>query len=93
VALLLEDWAIWERFERHYRTGQLIWSGDDDEWGALPEERSRRREIGLLLQESLTVNSDKRIVARAEFRAAEPGEPDEIPGVMRRLEVRWVPVE
>ena len=92
-ALALEDWAIWKRFERQYRGGEVAWSGAKDEWGALPEDWPRHREIASVLDTALAIDPHRRIVAVAEFRARQPAPPDSAPGAMRPLEVRWTPVE
>ena len=89
----MEDWAIWQRFQREYRAGRVKWGGTEDEWGALPEDQPRQRELRLVLERALVIDPQRRVVARAEFRAREPVPQDLPPGVMRPLEVRWTPVE
>jgi hypothetical protein len=92
-ALAMEDWAIWRRFERRHRAGEAAWSGAEDEWGALPEDLARRRELRPALEAAMAIDPARRIVARAEFRASEPVPKDSPLGVLRPLEVRWTPVE
>src|SRR5690349_8375478 len=63
LALALEDWAIWERFESAYRTGQVTWSGVEEEWGALPDELARKRELLTLLKPVLVIDPAARVMA------------------------------
>jgi hypothetical protein len=93
LAVALEDWAIWRRFERAYRAGEVGWSGDEREWGALPEDRARHEELRPALDRALTIDGARRLVARGEFRPHGPRPADASPGVMRDLEVRWTPAE
>src|SRR5678809_69802 len=91
-ALAMENWAIWQRFEARHRAGEVVWSGIADEWGALPEDLSRHRELAVALAHDLTIDSANRVLAHAEFRVVDSDE--EFPsGVLRPLEVRWLPVE
>jgi len=92
-AIALEDWAIWRRFERAYHAGEVQWSGDEREWGALPEDRARQEELRPALERALTIDAARQFVVRGEFRAQEPVRADARPGVMHQLEVRWSPVE
>jgi hypothetical protein len=92
-ALALEDWEIWCRFERRYHRGEVAWSGAEDEWGALPEELARHREIRPVLDRVMAIDPASRIVARAEFRAMKLEPADALSGILRPLKVRWVPVE
>lgn len=92
-AVALEDWAIWRRFERAHHSGEVRWSGDEREWGALPEDRARHDQLRPALDRALTVDPARRFVARGEFQAQRPAPADIPPGVMRQLEVRWTPVE
>lgn len=93
LAVILEDWEIWRRFERAYKEGEVAWSGKEDEWGALPAELPRRRALAPLVEQVLTIDESQRIVARGEFRARENASPNLPPGVMRPLEVRWTRIE
>ena len=92
-ALALEDWAIWQRFERAYRAGEAEAPEAEKDWGALPEDQARCREIRPVLQQALAIDPEKRMIARAEFRVREPIPVDLPLGVMRPLEVRWTPDE
>src|SRR5687767_11405029 len=42
LALALEAWQIWQRFDRAYRMGAIAKDVSEAEWGALPDERARR---------------------------------------------------
>ena len=88
-ALAMEDWAIWKRFETALRSRTVTEPNDPNDWGALPEERERHRQLAALLAEVLVIDSTKRITARAEFRARKSHSPEPLTGVMRPLEVRW----
>ena len=92
-AVVMEDWAIWRRFEDAYRAGDAQWSGDQTEWGALPEDRVRRDLLKPAVEAALTVDRARRLIARGEFRAREPVPPDHPPGLLRPLEVRWTRVD
>lgn len=75
LALALEDWAIWLRWEEAFKDGLVTIASHP----ALPEERARHDEIKPLLAARLAALPDP-IRAIAEFRAA-PGH--------GHLEVRW----
>jgi len=90
LVLALEDWGIWERFERAYHAGKVEWSGNEEGWGALPDEMARRRELESLLQQQLAIDPESAIVVRGTFRARSPIEPGIPKGVMRPLEVEWL---
>src|SRR5688572_19946270 len=44
-ALALEDWAMWVRFEAGFRAGAVPMPEDPADWGVLPAERVRHRDI------------------------------------------------
>ena len=94
LALVREDWAIWQRFEHAYHAGAITVAEPIDEatWGALPEELARYRELRAILNGVLAIDPTLRLIARAEFRVREPV-PDLPRGVMRPLEVRWSTIE
>ena len=92
LAVVLEAWAIWERFELALRAGRIPHPETDADWGALPNETARRLELEPRVQAALTIDPGARTVAHGEFRAREPV-PDLPPGVLRPLEVEWRPVE
>jgi len=72
AALAFEDWAIWRRFAEHYR-GRVAPAAESlGDWGALPEDLSRHRELRHLLTPILSLNRSRCIVARAEFRSVGP---------------------
>jgi hypothetical protein len=87
ASLLREDWAIWQRFANHYR-GRVVPAGQSfDQWGALPEDLSRRRELRRLLAPILALHHSRCFIARAEFR---PLGPPPGPGpIVPTLEVCW----
>ncbi len=87
LALALEDWAIWLRWEAAFQAGKV----DARTHPALPEDRVRHETVKDALSRALASSAAPRVVARAEFRVAAPA-PDLPPGVFRPLEVHWQPV-
>jgi hypothetical protein len=92
-AAVIEDWEIWRRFERAFYTGEVQWSGEESDWGALPAEGLRHSELQPAVAAALVIDESRRRVVRGEFRAQGPRPPDHRVGMMRTLEVRWVPVD
>lgn len=84
LALALEDWAIWRRWEDAFHSGLV----DHDSHPALPEDRARHEELVALLAPQLVTVPERAVRKRADFRVR-ADVPDPIPGVMRQLEVRW----
>lgn len=77
LALALEDWAIWERWELAFSEGRT----SRDTHPALPEERERHEQLTATIQRALVSNPSHAIRAHAEFRGrARLG---------LALEVRW----
>lgn len=87
--LLVEDWTIWRRFADHYR-GRVVPPSvqSPDEWGALPEDRPRHRELRRLFVPILSLDRARCVVARARFRSVGP--PPEPGFIVPKLEVRWI---
>jgi hypothetical protein len=63
LALVLEDWAIWLRWERAFRAGEV----DQDTHPALPADRERHAELKRLVGNRLRVDPDGRIKRKARF--------------------------
>lgn len=91
--LAMEDWAIWTRFQAALQQGLISMPLDPEDWGALPEEQERHRQIMLRLESELVIDPTKRIIARGEFRAREPQSSGHPPGAIRPLDVHWERVE
>ena len=90
AALALEHWAIWQRFADNYRGKVAPVPADLADWGALPEDLARHRELRLLLAPMFALEPARCIVARAEFRRAADAPEYVPPGPMApKLEVRW----
>jgi hypothetical protein len=90
AALAVEDWAIWRRFAGHYRGKVAPVTTDFADWGALPEDRNRHRELRALLAPVFALDVAQCVIASAEFRALEGAPADTVPGPMApTLEVRW----
>lgn len=87
AALAFEDWAIWQRFAEYYRGRQAPVPASLADWGALPEDLPRHRQLRQLLAPILAVARDRCFVARAEFRSLGP--PREAGLFVPVLEVRW----
>jgi hypothetical protein len=84
LALVLEDWAIWRRWEDAFEDGLATQASHP----ALPEDRTRHEEIAALLSDRLRIDPARCVVAHAEFRPR--AVPAEIRvGRPRPLEVRW----
>jgi hypothetical protein len=81
--LALEDWAIWQRWELAYHTGQA----DLSTHPALPNERKRHDEVQTILQNALVIAPKKSITRVGLFKAI-GNEP--LPrGILRQLQVKW----
>jgi len=105
AALAREHWSIWQRFAEHYRGKVAPVPTDRRDWGALPEDLARHRELCRRLPLVYIIHPDECIVARAEFRRAagpphygpwdlpttRPYRPRLVPIIPRApsLEVRW----
>jgi hypothetical protein len=82
LALALEDWATWVRWEDAFHTGLT----DLTTHPALPADRARHDELAPLLASRLAALPGPRIVARGTFRPR-PGYEHAVRG--RSLEVEW----
>src|SRR5215213_7772745 len=69
AALAVEDWSIWRRFHEDYRGRAVPAIHDPADWGALPEDTTRHRELQQLLAPLLKVRAEDAMVARAEFKS------------------------
>ncbi|HYW13483.1 MAG TPA: hypothetical protein VE871_16095 [Longimicrobium sp.] len=88
LAIALEDWAIWLRWEDAYYAGRTT----DATHPALPADQPRHAEIRPVIDQALEVDAARACIAVGEFRAKDRG-PGEIrtPGRLAELEVRWIP--
>jgi hypothetical protein len=75
LALVLEDWEIWLRWDAAYRQGQVTVKTHP----ALPEERPRHDELARLIGSRLKPDREHGIVRWAQFRAVD-----------KQTEVRWL---
>jgi len=84
LALALEDWAIWRRWEDAFNDGLV----SQDSHPALPTDRQRHDELSALLAVRLRTNTDISVAAHGEFRPhpVAPGVPF---GRPCPLAVRW----
>jgi len=82
LALAVEDWAIWLRWEDAFYAG----TATIETHPALPADRARHDEIAPIINARLDAFPGPPIRARAEFRPA-PGHDDA--GRGRWLEARW----
>jgi hypothetical protein len=62
---------------------------NEDEWGALPEELARYRQLKQTLEKDLVIDPDRRVIVQGVFRPALPPDNEHLVGVLRRLEVQW----
>jgi len=84
LALALEDWAIWLRWEDAFHRGLA----DRDSHPALPSDRERHEELKGLLASRLQCDptTSLRKIGKFQVRADAPDRPR---GPLRDLEVRW----
>jgi hypothetical protein len=85
LALALEDWQMFQRWEEAYRAGKVTL----DAHQVLLEDRARHQEIAGALRERLAALPGPVTLARAVFR---PAEGHAGGGRGRALEVQWTPV-
>lgn len=88
LALALEDWEIWERWQDAFHAGETTISTHP----ALPADTARHREIRPVIDKALEVPAEGYRLATADFGAL-PGQEDLPVGRLRALEVRWTPLE
>jgi hypothetical protein len=88
LALALESWAIWRRWESAYREGRTALATHP----ALPDDRARHAALDTHLAPLLRIDPARVLVARGDFRPVSPNAHLH-PGVMQALEVRWTPLE
>jgi hypothetical protein len=85
LALALEDWAIWRRYEVAFHEGRA-----PAEWHpALPADRQRHSELEPLLRALLIVDESIAFCAKGEFK---PRPQDTYEPGMRPLVVRWISI-
>ncbi|HEU5117435.1 MAG TPA: hypothetical protein VFT74_12395 [Isosphaeraceae bacterium] len=83
LALALEDWAIWRRWETAFHQGKTT----REHHPALPEDQERHRELERLLEGRLVIDRTRMVRKRAEFRVRE--DPQWSGYGFRPLEVCW----
>lgn len=83
MALAMEDWAIWRRFEDAFRAGQASIADHP----ALPAERSRHDELRALIGDRLQLAEDQGFLRRGVFRPPYARCNDGIEAL-----VRWLPM-
>jgi hypothetical protein len=83
LALALEDWAIWRRWETAFQQGETT----RDTHPALPEDRERHDEIERALEGRLVSDPLRAIRKRGEFQVRD--DPQWSGYGWRPLEVRW----
>lgn len=83
LALALESWAIWRRWETAFHEGRTT----RDTHPALPEERSRSDELDEILDRELKTVAHGVVLARADFKSLD--DPSWSGFGWRPLQVRW----
>ncbi len=86
LALALEDWAIWCRWEEALYAGETT----DDTHPALPADRARHEEIAPLVYRALELDPGRRQTAAGEFRTLDDIRGGtSIPTSRAHFRVRW----
>lgn len=67
VALALEDWAIWKRWQAAYERNEVALETHP----ALPADRQRHNELAVILQKELQTDEKESFCARGQFKASE----------------------
>jgi hypothetical protein len=81
--LVLEDWAIWRRWELAFHSGEAT----EATHPALPAERDRHEQLKSILGPILRTDAERSVIQEGSFRVVDESS---VPaGVMRDLEVRW----
>lgn len=83
LALALEDWTIWRRWEDAFRRGLA----DQSSHPALPSDRTRHEQLQGLLRGRLMTDAGRAVRKCGEFRTCQSAE--SIGPGSRPLEVRW----
>lgn len=86
LALVLEDWEIWKRWEEAFFAGQAA----QDTHPALPADAARHTELEPVVERALEIDPARRRIAIAEFRARGGGGWPSPPSRVTH-EVRWTP--
>jgi hypothetical protein len=81
--LALEDWAIWKRWERAFKSGNTT----QETHPALPEDRTRHQEIESFLAVHLRTDLEQAIVRSATFLILKAQEQEA--GTRTNLLVKW----
>jgi hypothetical protein len=85
--LAMEDWNIWKRWEFAYLGGQT----DISTHPALPHDANRHTELKRILDGTLVTDPQKAFTRVGQFDVF--GEPRLPNGVIRPLQVKWIPPE
>ena len=90
LAIALEDWEIWRRWEEAYYADKVGLSTHP----ALPEDHARHIELAPIIERALEIDPSRRRIAVGEFRSlnGRRGAPG-APSSRAILEVRWLPVD
>jgi hypothetical protein len=90
ATLAAEHWEIWLRFVARYRGESAPVPADHSDWGALPEDLGRHRELRRQLASAFRLDPRTCTVARAEFARASSAPVQDAPGLVApTIEVRW----
>ena len=92
-ALEAEAWAIWCRFEAACVAVPRASDVPKADWGALPDERARRRELSAAITAATAMALDPRVVCAGKFRARAAAAQLPVPFSQVPLEVEWTLVE
>lgn len=85
LELVLEDWAIWRKWEWAFHFGEATKATHP----ALPADRARHEELKPLLDHVLRTDTERSVIQKGIFRVVD-GSSGPV-GVMRDLEVSWSP--
>ena len=90
AALAVEHAAIWQRFATRFSGRVAPVPADPADWGALPEDLLRHRELRALLAPMFALDPARCVIASAEFRRAASAPEQVAPGpTAPTVDVRW----
>ena len=81
--LAMEDWVIWERWNRAFRAGEVA----EEFHPALPADHDRHMHLQSLLRERIKTDNERCVIRVGAFASASTAAPTK--GILVNLVVRW----